>query len=203
MVNRDLKHLSAKPKTQAKKRRSGASRAAKRRQPGWLLLAVGLVIGLAIAAVAYFSLRERQASLPPTETEPVVKAPPVVAPSPEQEAVQEEAERFEFYHLLSQLEVVIPESEVKALQAQIAPKEDVTYLIQAGSFRHYDDADSVKAQLALLGVEAEVQKVASRGVDWYRVRVGPFASSRQLNKVRNRIHAADINTMVIKVRKEG
>ncbi len=207
MVNRDVKHLAASTKPAAKRKRRPAGRSKREPMPGWLLLLIGLMAGLLIGAAVYFSVAGREEAEPrPAAREPaaaaqVEPARAVVDTSPVAEEAQEE--RFEFYHLLSKLEVVIPESEIKALQEHIAPKEDVVYIIQAGSFRRYEDADSRKAQLALLGVEADVQKVESNGADWYRVRVGPFDSSRKLNKVRNRIHAADINTMVIKIGKEG
>lgn len=209
MVNRDLKHLAAGGKSRsATRKKSGATgRSKKKPMPGWLWLLIGLMGGLVIAAVIYFGLGDGGESVvrpgaADSDTAPPAVANKAVVPAspPAEEAASQE--RFEFYHLLSRLEVIIPDKEIKEMQEQIAPKEDVSYIIQAGSFHRYEEADSVKAQLALLGIEADVQKVQSKGVDWYRVRIGPFASSRKLNKVRNRIHAADINTMVVKIRKE-
>lgn len=57
------------------------------------------------------------------------------------------------------------------------------YFLQAGSFKNNDDAENLKAQLALLGMYASVQPInlADKGV-WYRVRVGPFNKKEELDE---------------------
>jgi len=59
------------------------------------------------------------------------------------------------------------------------------YFLQAGSFSNVADADKLKARLALLGMEANVQSVniPDKGI-WHRVRLGPFGSTDVMNKVR-------------------
>jgi cell division protein FtsN len=59
----------------------------------------------------------------------------------------------------------------------------------------------MKAQLALLGIEADIDPVSSKGEQWLRVRVGPFTSKREMNKGRNRIHSNNINTMLVQIKK--
>ena len=93
---------------------------------------------------------------------------------------------------------MIPESEILEEQQRMAPKENVIYSIQAGSFRRYADADALKARLALLGIEAEIQSVQGKEETWQRVRIGPFNSSRELNRVRNRLNSNNISSLVIK-----
>ena len=163
-------------------------------------MSAGLGLGLLVAGGIYLVGGGDEAPAPES---PVAKVPARVEPKPATtEPAPEDENDYAFYHLLSKLEVVIPESEIKKLQEDLAPREDVTYILQAGSFRRFDDADSVKAQLALLGIEADVQQIESRGEQWYRVRVGPFKSKRKLNKIRNHIQAADIDTMVVKIRQD-
>lgn len=204
MVNKDVKHLAAsasakKPRPKAK--RKAAVRGRKKKPvPGWVWLLAGLGLGLLLAGGVYLMGGSDPAPAPES---PVARAPVKTEPEPATtEPASEDEENYAFYHLLSKLEVVIPESEIKKLQEDLAPREDVAYILQAGSFRRFDDADSVKAQLALLGIEADVQQIESRGEQWYRVRVGPFKSKRKLNKIRNHIQAADIDTMVIKIRRD-
>lgn len=57
------------------------------------------------------------------------------------------------------------------------------YFLQAGSFKNNDDAENLKARLALLGMYASIQPInlADRGV-WYRVRVGPFNKKEELDE---------------------
>jgi cell division protein FtsN len=68
----------------------------------------------------------------------------------------------------------------KATDNKVAPAR-ANYL-QAGSFANSSDAENLKASLAMKGMEASVQDVSipGKGV-WHRVRVGPFASEKDMN----------------------
>jgi hypothetical protein len=53
------------------------------------------------------------------------------------------------------------------------------------ALQRYQDADRVKARLALAGVSAGIQRVVINGSDvWYRVRVGPFNDLKSLQGAR-------------------
>ena len=54
------------------------------------------------------------------------------------------------------------------------------FFLQAGSFRRKDDAESVRAQIILLGQDVRVESGRVREETWYRVLVGPFANREQL-----------------------
>ena len=56
------------------------------------------------------------------------------------------------------------------------------YVLQAGSYRNEADADRVRAQLALQGVDAKVQRVAVDTDVWHRVRIGPISNLDELNR---------------------
>ena len=60
--------------------------------------------------------------------------------------------------------------------------------LQAGAFQHVEEADNMKAKLALLGVEAGIQPVelASQGT-LYRVRIGPLHTQEELEATRKRL----------------
>lgn len=60
------------------------------------------------------------------------------------------------------------------------------YFLQAGSFSSAEDADKLKARLAMMGVEAYIQTatIPERGV-WHRVRVGPYTNAEEMNHARN------------------
>jgi len=57
----------------------------------------------------------------------------------------------------------------------------------------------VRAQLALQGIEATVQRVAVDSDVWHRVRIGPITRLDQLNKLRKQLQAADVDALVIRV----
>lgn len=67
------------------------------------------------------------------------------------------------------------------------PAEAATHL-QVGAFQKKEDADALRARLAMLGHEASVQTVetADKGT-LHRVRLGPFANAEEMNRTRNQL----------------
>jgi len=159
--------------------------------PGWIWLLVGLLGGLAIAAVLFVQgYWGKDGSLLP-QPNPEARAP---APSEEPLAQAETAEpkkpKYEFYDVLRDKEVIIPDADLPALaQAEAdtpadavvpANAETVRYLIQAGAFRSSSDAEALKARIALTGELARVESAEIAGGTIYRVRLGPYANASTL-----------------------
>ena len=64
-----------------------------------------------------------------------------------------------------------------------ADREDkTTFVLQAGAFRSQDDAEGMKARLALIGYEARVLNSDVNGQTLYRVRVGPYAQIDEIGR---------------------
>lgn len=74
------------------------------------------------------------------------------------------------------------------------------YLLQAGAFRASDDAEGMKARLALLGFEARVVPAEVNGQPMYRVRIGPFAKQEDAARARARLIDGGIEASVIRQR---
>ena len=74
-----------------------------------------------------------------------------------------------------------------------------TYVVQAGAFPDFAEADKVKARLALLGIVAEIQTAEAEGRTFHRVRIGPIDNLDQLNRLRARLRQSRIDFMVIPV----
>jgi cell division protein FtsN len=166
---------------------------------GWSGLALGLAIGLGVAAAVW-----HYKSKPPAE--PVVTKTKKPAPqSARDEAPDKEApgtgSDYTFYDRLKNFEVVIPEKE-KDVHRDLKPAPETrpgTYVLQAGSYRNFADADQVRARLALQGVESKVQKVTVDADTWHRVRIGPITNLDELNRIRTRLRQADVDALVIRV----
>lgn len=75
------------------------------------------------------------------------------------------------------------------------------YYLQAGAFEDPSEADNLKARLALMGVEASVQKVElpEKGTV-HRVRVGPYLGSEDMNKARQQLSSNGINAAIVKIK---
>ena len=106
--------------------------------------------------------------------------------------------RFEFYKILPDAEEAVPEHQIKQA-AQRTSSQD-KYFLQAGSFQNADDADNLKAKLAMLGVEASVQaaNLPEKGT-WHRVRVGPFSSVADSNRVRASLQQSGVQSSLVKI----
>ena len=112
------------------------------------------------------------------------------------------SEKYDFYQMLPNFEVVVPEKEKdvkRDLPAAARIERPGVYVLQAGSYRNEADANRVRSQLALQGIEAKVQRVAVDADVWHRVRIGPIGNLDELNKLRRQLQAADVDALVIRV----
>lgn len=73
-----------------------------------------------------------------------------------------------------------------------------SYLLQAGAFRGADEADAMRARLALIGFEARVVVGDANGQPIHRVRVGPFGSAEDMNKARTRLAENGIEASAVR-----
>jgi cell division protein FtsN len=106
--------------------------------------------------------------------------------------------RFEFYKILPGSEEPVTDQQLK--QPAQRPSVHEKYFLQAGSFQKAEDADNLKAKLAMMGVEATVQAADLPGKGlWHRVRVGPFSSTDDMNKVRASLQQNGVPSSIIKV----
>lgn len=177
--------------------------------PGWVWLAAGFGLGLLSTALVYLYTTQppaptAQARVPATVPEKPAPAAKVSKPAAkaQDKAVENTGVRFEFYTLLPESEVVIPEKELetKTQPGKVQEKPPASYMLQIGSFRQQPEAESLKGELALLGVVAHIQRVDIKGDTWYRVRVGPFDSYDEINRARDRLRANSVNAIPVKVK---
>ena len=167
-----------------------------RREPfsGWTGLFIGLVIGLGVGLTLYFF---------DPRTPPPAGAATGAEPASVRDAGGEEpADNYTFYEMLPNFEVVVPEREAAVRHdAPTAPPVERagSYVLQVGSYRKYEEADRVRAQLALQGIESKVQRVSVDNDTWHRVRVGPITDLAELNRVRDRLKEAEMDLLVIRV----
>ncbi|MES9873227.1 MAG: SPOR domain-containing protein [Candidatus Sedimenticola sp. 6PFRAG7] len=195
------------------KSRASGQRRQKSQTPGWVWFVGGLLVGLFVSGLAWLKLGSGEEVFAKRTAAPVAKAPVQQKSKPKTKKEQEPAApkpRFDFYTILPEMEVVVPEPEVEAPAAPVTSagavaavkrKPDSGYMLQMGSFRKHSDADRLKASLALVGIEAEIQSVHINGTDtFHRVRSGPYGRD-QVNTLRARLKANKINSLVIKLKK--
>lgn len=76
-----------------------------------------------------------------------------------------------------------------------------TYYLQAGAFRAAEDAESLRAKLALLGFEAKVSDAQTDSGVLHRVRIGPFAQTEAMNRVRSKLSDNGVDVAVVRIGK--
>ncbi len=198
--------------------KSRTVRPEKKPLPGFVWLLIGLAIGLFIKLIVYL---DKQPENETSFAEAVQKeldqlrqrpAEPPADPEPEPETDNNENRkpRFNFYTILPELEVLIPDSELRIEHpknrqtttpaAQIHSSK--RYVLQAGSFKNRADADRLKAQLTLIALDASIQPVSINSQQWYRVRVGPFDNTRELHDSLNRLQQHGIQAMAMELKTE-
>ena len=111
---------------------------------------------------------------------------------------ENEKTRFEFYEMLSGNEESVTEIELQKAAKQ--PRLKDKYYLQVGSFKDTEDAENLKARIAMLGMEAYVQPadLSEKGM-WHRVRVGPFTKIDAIKKARSFLLQSGIKANLIKV----
>ncbi len=106
---------------------------------------------------------------------------------------------YEFYTILPKTEVVVPDYEIKtrSREEKIGKRKPGYYVIQAGSFRDFIEADKLRATLALMGIESKVEKATVGNVVWNRVKIGPYSHSSKVSVMKKRLKKQGIDTIVI------
>lgn len=194
------------PKKQA--RRNGGSGT-----PGWVWLLAGVIGGLAIAVVLFAKGYWGKDGLVLPQPDPQARAAaPSEEPLAQGVAPEPKKPKYDFYDVLRDKEVIIPDAELPALaQAEAAalkpdpaaapaPVETVRYLIQAGAFRSSSDAEALKARIAMTGELARVESAEIEGGTIYRVRLGPYANASALASAKKTLGDNGIEAAAIRAR---
>ena len=73
------------------------------------------------------------------------------------------------------------------------------YVLQIGSFTRREAAESLKARLALVGMNARIHTVQINRETWYRVRIGPTDDLGQLNADRARLQEHRFGSQLVRL----
>ena len=166
-----------------------------------------IILGIGNTVVAQVKVRQYQADL--AQTPPSIDAEQTFGKNARLHHFSSEAwsrwalaqAKLDFYQVLPEMEVAVEEAEVVAgapvvERSELAAPVDGPFVIQVASFRQLTDADRVKASLALIGLEGQIQTVSIEGQTWHRVRLGPFNELIGLNDVRSRLYENDFDGQV-------
>ena len=186
-------------------------------------LLLGIVMALGIAIWLNRSSSPFQEKAKPVDALPTITPKPGALAVPNMGSKDgSEKPRFEFYDILpgekgaradkggAHEKVLQPAT--KSIDAPAKPMQDLkreaavahpatkdSYLLQAGAFQNESDAENLKAQIAFAGMEASVRSVnlPDKGT-LYRVRLGPYKSLEEVNRIKAALSQNGINAAVVK-----
>jgi len=166
-------------------------------------LLVGLLLGVGISVVLAIFITGGKTPFENKVTPAAViegdSPAEIPAAVPDAPAETAEKPRFDFYTILPGSETQVTERQIQQKQAETV-KVAETYFLQVGAFQTEQEADNMKAKLALQGMEAIVQtaEIPEKGT-WHRVRVGPFSDINQINRARAQLLDNGFTADLIKV----
>lgn len=191
----------------------GASRGNKNSTPALLWLFTGILLGLGLA---WYGASKGWIATPKAEP---AAAGTTVSPRDETPLADEmksgtnktSKSQYDFFTVLPEMEVVVPEQELSAskkaeaaAQASAQTSDEPVasdadnYILQVGSFRASADAEQMKARLALQGFAAQTQTVKVNDETWHRVRIGPVAGASKADAMRTQLSQAGIDSLLMK-----
>ncbi len=87
---------------------------------------------------------------------------------------------------------------VSATTGPTATTSDARYILQAGAFGGSGDAETVKAKIAMLGLNARVEAAEIGGKTVYRVRMGPYGTASELADAKAKLASSGLPAMAVK-----
>ena len=165
---------------------------------------IGLVVGILISLAVVWTMNRSPSPFvnKPQAGEPVggkngasATAP---APLPGKPGDPPHEKRFQFYDILPGNSEPKPDAKPVDKNSAAATKAAGPQSLQVGSFQTQKDADNLRANLVLMGLEPVVQEVKIAEKTWFRVRLGPYKSFEEMNKTKAELAKKGVQAVVVK-----
>lgn len=146
----------------------------------------------------YTELPRRELKIEPPAQEPRQASPPLAQPPPAQRQPPRETVRSEPAPRSEPPRNETPRRESPSPPPPQATADGSRYVIQAGAYTLYSQADRARARLAILGINARIEEGTSNSLPIYRIRIGPM-SNAEADSLRQRLRSNDIESIALKV----
>lgn len=186
-------HASQRNNGKRKKSRTATSPTGKSGSH-WSWFYSGLVSGIFIAFIIYQGVFKPDPAAPQFTT--TDNSETTTATNNDSDQNQTE---FNFYKTLPEAEVLVDVIPV-SIVAEETVNDTISYLLQAGSFPDKNDAESRRATIILLNMQANVVPGVVSGKTWHRVQVGPFIGRVSTENARDTLLSNNIDTILLRMR---
>ncbi|MDR0233459.1 MAG: SPOR domain-containing protein [Zoogloeaceae bacterium] len=157
---------------------------------------IGLVLGISFAALLVWAVN--QIPVPFTEKEEVARINTSETP------MNLPGKPGDTPNAADKAKATVDAPTVAPVTPPPAPLPEVTpappekrHYVQAGSFSSPEEADNLKATLAMQGVEASVRQVILQDKTFYRLIVGPYEKAEDARKSRAELARLGVETILI------
>lgn len=171
----------------------------RKKLPNWTLLILGLAIGILLTWVIQYTIKK--SDNPQSGISKLIRKT-LQKHNAQTKAVKKvvnkkiQKTKFQFYEILTKNESLLPAHyrEDKTVVTK------VRYALQVAALAKYEDADRLKARLALSGFVAHIQKVSilKKGT-FHRVRLGPYSSLAELDHSNQKLQKMGFQAQRIKI----
>ena len=72
------------------------------------------------------------------------------------------------------------------------------FFLQVAAFKSSEEADQMRARLAFMGFEAQISQGKRENLVFYRVRLGPYKSFEELNRVKTSLSDNGLESTVVR-----
>lgn len=114
--------------------------------------------------------------------------------------------QFDFYRLLKESEIKVPQTAASAHPASAGDRESASgrgaepelYILQVASFRDAREAEKLRAQLILSNLDVSVETSSNSRGTWHRVLVGPYQNRSKMARARQQLAERQLMPLVLK-----
>lgn len=141
---------------------------------------IGILVIILTAAFAYglWFLKTSTVTKSPNQT------PDKIEIKKEQNLPKPPKEKWTYVENLKTKEIEVGQYEVK---------KNGPYKMQCGSFRTRTQAESLKARMAFVGIESQIQTAQGKKNTWYKVVLGPYSRKRAAEEDKHKLRNNKIN----------
>lgn len=193
------------PRKKARKRKGATRKSTQSTTMSWPTFIAGILAGVVLSVGGMYIYASGIKMSLGAGIKNLVKSRAVsttVVESKETKRTDDPKPIFDFYTVLPEYETVVDEKQfIHEIQKPAKKQEkESTYILQAASYSSFKDADKLKAKLALNGLSSRIEKISVEGKgQFYRVRLGPYSSTKTKKDVVKRLGALGIKPLHLKV----
>lgn len=93
-----------------------------------------------------------------------------------------------------------PSEEESAVETRLQQEQGSRFVVQAGAFRSEAEAEGRRAELGMLGLESKVIPRTEGGITLYRVRLGPYGTVQEANRIKSQLQRNSISSIIGRIK---